>query len=419
MKVLIVSTRDIAGGAARAAFRLFKGLQRIGVDVHMLVLSKASDEPNITGPQSKKDIAFSKIYPSLNGVLLGMLYGNKERRVFSSAVTPHDISRRINEINPDIVNLHWVTDGFLKIEHLKKIRQPIVWSLHDMWPFTGGCHYDLGCGKYLQSCGACPALGSKKEHDMSRWLFNRKKKTFKEVNDLTIVGLSRWLGACAEKSSLLKDRRTEILPNGIDVNIFKPVDKITARKMLNLPLNKKMVLFGAMNPQANPVKGYKHLVAALHHVRNEHLNFLIFGTSYPQKHLGLKYEAHYLGKFADDLSLAVVYSAADVVVVPSVQENLSNVIMEALACGTPVVAFNIGGNGDMIAHQQNGYLAAPLEAKDLANGIDWVIEDADRWHQLSATARKQVVENYSLEKVAYQYKELFSELITKKSPVNA
>ncbi len=138
--------------------------------------------------------------------------------------------------------------------------------------------------------------------------------------------------------------------------------------MLNLPFDRKMVLFGAMNPQANPIKGYQYLADALQHVRHEQLDFLVFGTSHPQTHLKLRHEAHYLGKFADDLSLAVVYSAADVVVVPSVQENLSNVVMEALACGTPVAAFDIGGNGDMIIHQQNGYLATPFQAEDLARG---------------------------------------------------
>ena len=410
MKVLIVSTRDKVGGAARAAFRLFQGLERIGVDAHMLVLSKTSDEPAVQGPRSKKDVALAKLYPSLNGIVLNMLYGNKKRRTFSGSITTYDLSRKINEINPDIVNLHWVGDGFLRIEDLKKIHKPIVWSLHDMWPFTGGCHYDLECGKYRQSCGACPALGSHKERDMSRWVFNRKKKTFAALDHLTIVGLSQWLGSCAAESSLLKDKRIEILPNGIDTAIFKPVDKVTARKMLNLPLDKKLVLFGAMNPQASSIKGYHHLVDALQCVRHEQLNFVIFGTSHPQKHLELKHETHYLGKFADDLSLAVVYSAADVVVVPSIQENLSNVIMEALACSTPVTAFDIGGNSDMIVHQQNGYLAKPFQTEDLASGIDWVIEDDYRWKKLSDAARKHMEEHYTLEKVAQQYQTLFSSL---------
>ena len=418
MKVLIVSTRDKAGGAARAAFRLFQGLQRIGVDVHMLVLSKTSDEPAIQGPKTKKDMVLAKLYPSLNGIVLNMLYGNKKRRIFSGSITTYDISDKINEINPDIVNLHWVSDGFLRIEDLKKINKPIIWSMHDMWPFTGGCHSDLECGKYRQSCGACPALGSHKERDMSRWLFNRKKKTFAGLDHLTIIGQSRWLGNCAAESSLLRDKRIEVLPNGIDTDIFKPIGKITARKILNLPLDKKLVLFGAMNPQSNPLKGYHHLVNALQYVRQEHLNFLIFGTSHPKNHLELKHEAHYLGKFADELSLAVVYSAADVVVVPSVQENLSNVIMEALACGTPVAAFNVGGNSDMILHQQNGYLAEPFQAEDLANGIDWIIDNDDRWEKLSNAARKHVEENYALEKVAYQYQSLFSSLKSVCSELN-
>lgn len=419
MKVLIISTRDIVGGAARAAFRLYKGLQRIGVDASMLVLSKTSDEREVISPRTKKEIALSKIYPSINGMVLNFLYGKNQRRVFSTSITPYNIDEKIKEMNPDIVNFHWVADGFLKVETLKKIRQPIVWSLHDMWAFTGGCHYDLGCGKYMEHCGACPVLNSHKKKDISSWLYNRKKRTYEQLNNLTVVALSQWLGECAAKSSLLVNKRIEVLPNGIDIDVFKPIDKVTARKILNLPLDKKMVLFGAMNPQSNPVKGYQHLVSALNHIQNDQINFLIFGTSHPQQDLNLNYEAHYLGRFNDDLSLSIIYSAADVIVVPSVQENLSNVIMEALACGTPVVAFDIGGNSDMIEHQENGYLAEPFNTQDLAHGIEWVIAEAVRWQELSVRARASVVEKYSLNKVAYRYKELFFELTSEKRKVNA
>ena len=417
MKVLIISTYDISGGAARAAFRLLKGLQSIGVDAYMLVLSKESDEPKVIAPVSMKQKVLSKIYPSLNGIVLRLLYGNN-RGVFSTSITPHQLDSKINEISPDIVNLHWVTDGFLKVETLRKIQQPIVWSMHDMWAFTGGCHYDFGCEKYKKNCGACPALHSHKYNDMSAWLHKRKRKTYGKVKNLTIVALSRWLGKCAAESSLLSAKRIEVLPNGIDTEVFKPVDKITARKMLNIPLSKKFVLFGAMNPQVNPIKGYSYLVSALDHLENEEISFLIFGTSQPQEHMHLKYEAHYLGRFGDDLSLAVAYSAADVVVVPSLQENLSNVIMESLACGTPVVAFDIGGNADLIEHKKNGYLAKALDTVDLARGIEYVLADADQWHDMSADARQSVVEKYNLAKVANLYKHLFLEILSEENIVN-
>ncbi len=419
MKVLIVSTRDCVGGAAIAAFRLFKGLQQIGVDASMLVLSKTSDEPKVIAPSRTKEIALSKLYPGINNPVLDLMYGKSWRKTFSTAITPHDISKKIEEINPDIVNLHWVTDGFLRIESLKKIKQPIVWSLHDMWAFTGGCHYDLECGKYVAQCGACPALHSKKEKDMSAWVHKRKRKTYEKVDHLTIVGLSRWLADCAARSSLLSQKRIEVLPNGIDTDVFKPVAKITARKILNLPLQGKLVLFGAMNPHGNPVKGYTHLVAALNHIQKEELGFMIFGTSQPQPHMHLKHKAYYLGRFSDEVSLSIVYAAADVVVVPSVQENLSNVIMESLACGTPVVAFDIGGNSDLIEHRKNGYLARPFDTQDFARGIEWVIDEATAWQELSERARTSVIEKYSLHKVAYRYKELFLELISEKTKVNA
>jgi glycosyltransferase involved in cell wall biosynthesis len=278
----------------------------------------------------------------------------------------------IKEINPDIVHLHWINGGMIKIEDLAKIDKPIVWSLHDMWAFTGGCHYDEECGRYKEKCVKCKVLGSEKENDLSKKVFKRKEKNYKNL-DLTVVGLSKWLNECSKESTLLKDKKHVNLPNPIDTNIFKPFDKEKSRELWNLPKDKKLVLFGAMNPTGDPRKGFKELSEALKLLEIKDVEFVVFGSSAPKNPPKFKFKTHYVGRLNDDIGLVTLYSAVDVMIVPSLQENLSNAIMESLSCATPVVAFDIGGNSDMIEHKKTGYLVKPFEAQDLANGIEWVL----------------------------------------------
>lgn len=407
-RVLIISTRDKVGGAARAAYRLHQSLLSIGIDSYMLVLSKVSDEERIIAPKNTRDTVLAKLTPSLNNLFLEYVSGKKKRRVFSTTFSLYSVYDKIEKIAPDIVNLHWVGDGFLSMRELKKIKYPIVWTLHDMWAFTGGCHYAMECKNFQSQCGYCEALGSSKEKDISRKLFSYKQKAY-AVSDITIVALSHWLAECARKSTLLANKEVKVIPNPIDTNIYKPIEKSVARQMLNLPQESKLILFGAMNPQSNPIKGYEMLVKALHCLPKDEFQLMILGTSEPQKVFEENHQAHYLGRLVDDLSLVTAYAAADVVVVPSLYENLSNVVLESLACGTPVAAFDIGGNSDMITHRINGYLAHPYDTEDLAYGINWMTEEKERHHILRCSARESVMEKYQPKLVAEAYLSLFLE----------
>jgi glycosyltransferase involved in cell wall biosynthesis len=409
MKILIISTYELLGGAARAANRLHKALLAEGVASQMLVFSKSSDDETIIKPQSK----VSKFRPTLDSLPVNF-YKDRTKRLFSPAWVPiSGIADKINALNPDIVHLHWVCDGMLRIEDLSKIKAPIVWSLHDMWPFTGGCHYDDGCNKYRASCGECPELGSYQENDLSRRIYKRKLKSFNQTKSLTIVGLSRWLADCAKASSLLASRPVVNLPNPIDTTRFAPVDKVTARTILNLPVNKKLVLYGAVSAASDQRKGYKELVAALQLIpTDQDLELVVFGSSRPQKAPDLGFPTHYLGQVYDDVTLQLIYSAADAMVVPSLQENLSNTIMESLACGTPVVGFAIGGNSDMINHLQNGFLAKPFESTSLAEGICWVL-DSDNPAVIAGNARKKVLNYFDSHLVAQQYVDLYKQILGK------
>ncbi|MEW6496178.1 MAG: glycosyltransferase, partial [Cyanobacteriota bacterium] len=267
--------------------------------------------------------------------------------------------------------------------------------------------------RYNNSCGACPQLGSQKNEDLSRWVWQRKAKAWKNLN-LTIVTPSHWLAKCASSSSLFQNLRIEVIPNGLDTQQYKPIPRQVARKILNLPQDKLLILFGAMYPNSDRRKGFHFLQQALQRLGatawQNQAELVIFGASRPKEPIGLGLNAHYLGKLSDDISLAVVYAAADVFVAPSLEDNLPNTVMEAIACGTPSVAFNIGGMPDMIEHQHNGYLAKPFESEDLARGIVWVLENKERYQKLCDRARQKAEQEFTLEIQALRYKTLYSEI---------
>lgn len=413
MKVVIVNTSDIIGGAARAAYRLHKSLLASEINSLMIVQAKSSDDFTVIGPDTKKQKFQYKLNPYIDSMPV-RLYKNRSKALFSPAwLSLSNVIQKINALQPDIVHLHWIASGFIQIEEIAKIKAPIVWSLHDMWPLTGGCHYDENCGSYTNSCGSCPVLGSKSKNDLSSRVLKRKLKSISQVENLHIVGMSRWLAECARKSRLFSSRAVYQLPNPIDTTVFSPFDKKSARDLLNLPQDKKLILFGAMGATSDPRKGFNELSRALMHVDQYNSELIIFGSSKPLMGPLFKQKTHYLGQMYDDVTLRLIYSAADVMIVPSLQENLSNTIMESLSCGTPVVAFDIGGNADMIKHMENGYLAKPFNVQDLAKGIDWVLQ-----HELprviSSNARNKVCQFFDSKFVALKYIEFYQEIINEK-----
>ncbi|MCX6043982.1 MAG: glycosyltransferase family 4 protein [Chloroflexi bacterium] len=413
MKILHLSTHDIRGGAARAAYRLHQGLQAIGEDSSMLVQRKHGDDPTVSLDKRPLGRVASLLTPHVDKLPLAF-YPKRQPMPWGLNWTPSPTATWANHAQPDIVQLHWIADGFVPLHAFAKIKAPLVWTLHDSWAFTGGCHLPYECFRYRQSCGACPQLKSTQEHDLSRWLWQAKDKALRDRR-VTIVTPSRWLATCAQSSSLMRDCRVEVIPNGLDLTRFKPVDKKFARAALGLPSDKKLILFGALNSTSDRNKGFHLLAPALQSIAASALGneteLVIFGAPRPAQPPALGLPAHYPGRLQDEVSVALLYAAADLFVAPSIQENLSNMVMEALACGTPCVAFQIGGMPDMIDHQQNGYLARPFESDDLAAGISWVLGDEMRWQQLTVAARRKVEENFELQHVARRYTSLYEELM--------
>jgi glycosyltransferase involved in cell wall biosynthesis len=412
IKPLIINTRDIDGGAARAAYRLHQGLQKLNIDSTMLVANKTSDNIKVMGANSKLEKGWAKIAPTLDTLPL-RAYAQRKKLTFSVQWLPDKIAAKVAKLNPDIINLHWINAGYLQLETIAKFKKPIIWTLHDMWAFTGGCHYSGDCDRYTHSCGACPALGSHTEGDISRWIWQRKSKAWNNIN-LTLVTPSRWLADCANKSSLFQDLRVEVIPNGLDTQVYKPIDKKTARNLLNLPLDKQLVLFGAMSYTSDRRKGFHLLEPAVRRLSQDknydNIELVIFGKSNLANIPDLGLPIHYLGRLHDDISLALAYSAADVMTVPSLQEAFGQTASESLACGTPVVTFEATGLKDIVEHQENGYLAKPFNIDDLANGISWVLEDKERLMRLENNARKKVECEFTLEIQASHYLSLYNEV---------
>ena len=412
MKILHLSTFDSRRGAARAAYRIHQGLQKVGVDSRMLVQSKHGSDRTVVVPATRLEKGISSVRPYL-GSLLTRLYRNRQESLYSPAFLPDRLNSRVASLDPDVVHLHWVTAGFLRIETLKRLQRPLIWTLHDMWAFTGGCHVDSGCGRYKASCGMCPILASSKEYDLSRWVWQRKHRAWQRL-DLTVVTPSRWLAGCARASSLFKGVRVEVIPHGLDLARFKPSDQRIARDLLSLPQDKKLILWGSEAKVSVKVKGFHLLKPSLRELAKagwgSRTELVVFGASEPIDPPDFSVEAHYLGRLQDDVALALLYAAGDVLVVPSPQENFPQVASEAMACGLPVVAFGATGLPDIVEHQQNGYLAEPFAPESLARGIAWVLEDRGRWQSLSCRARQKAESEFALPIMAQRYADLYEEV---------
>ncbi len=409
MKVLIVSASDINGGAARAAYRLHKSLIVKDVDSQMLVQSKDTNSSHVLVSETKINRYLSRLRPLIDS-LPTRIYKNRLPTLFSPSLLPFsDVVKRVNTIKPDVVHLHWITGGMMRVEDIAKIKVPIIWSLHDMWGFTGGCHYSDGCSRYEISCGKCKVLGSEIENDLSANLHRRKSKIYSKLTNLTVVGLSRWMESEANKSSLFKDTPVVNLPNPIDTEVFSPYDKYVARDLFNLPQDKKLVLFGAIGATSDPRKGFKQLSEALEYIDAEIIELVIFGSDSSEMET-FNHKVHYLGRLHDDIALRLLYCTADVMVVPSLQEAFGQTASEAMSCGVPVVAFRATGLLDIVDHMNNGYLAEPYSAEDLAKGINFIL-NAFNYEELSRSARGKVLRDFDSNVVAGRYISLYKQVI--------
>lgn len=409
MKVLHLSRSDGGGGAAMGAYRLHRGLQGAGVESEMLVLRKVTEDASVhrlsdrlkRWGRAQRRLAERRHQQRLNAAPRLEGSGHWSLNLFD-----FPIASAINAFAADIVQLHWVGDNLLPIGQLAQIRAPLVWTLRDMWAFTGGCHYSGECLHYRVSCGACPQLRDRSANDISAGVHAGKLRAWSKL-PLTIVTISEWLAGCARRSSIMGGRRIEVIGNPIDPRVFKPLDRAAARAAFNLPQDKKLILFGAIGGTSDPRKGFKYLAEALNMGFNAAGAELVLFGSARQEAIDVGLPAHQVGRLHDEVSLSALYSACDVYVLPTTQEALGKTVMEALACGAPCIAFEGTGPDDMVAHRLDGYLARMKDSADLAAGIKWALARA--WSRQGLRAR--VLARYGVERVSEQYTRLYESLI--------
>ena len=420
LKVLSVNFSDSYGGASRAAYRIHCAVRTTGGNSRMLVKNKALNDSSVIGIDTfKKNDIISRVHNLLNNKIENKLqkarwiqYPNREND-FMSDLRSESINGAFLNLEFDVLHLHWINLRFIDLEKLGKVNKPIIWTLHDSWAFTGVCHYFNECDKYLQTCGNCPLLHSDIENDLSRKIWKKKNQVFSKLN-LHIVTPSQWLADAAKKSTLLSRFPVTVIPNCLDTDVYCPIDKVESDLNSDDVHKRKKILFGAINATTDKRKGFHKLLEAIIYIEKtkyaDTVEFYVFGSNKPICELQTSIPVHYLGHLILDNEMVTAYNNADVMVVPSIWEVFGQTASEAMSCGIPTVAFNTSGLKEIIDHKVNGYLAETFNAEDLAKGIIWCLENNFE-NVLSIAAREKVVDNFGMEKVAKNYRELYEEVI--------
>ena len=418
MKIVHVNTFDIHGGAARSAYRLHQGLRAIGEDSTMFVRLAYGDDPSVVEMRSSRDI-LDRLRRRIRRERIERDF-QTYRSTRPPGLEPFHDSRSIAWFDflrdlpkCDILNLHWVANSFLDYESFfTKIpaATQVVWTLHDMNAFTGGCHYDAGCGRFTDSCGRCPQLGSNDREDLSKRIWQRKEKALSQLDSsrLQFVTPSRWLGEELGRSSLAGRFPRSVIPYGLDLNDFAPRDRAACRDILGLPLDAKVLLFVA-DGLNNERKGFALLTAALAALpRDEAYAILSVGGSKPD--IAVDVPWIHVRTVNNDRHLSVLYSAADVFIIPSLEDNLPNTVLEAMACGTPVLGSAIGGIPDMVRPGVTGMLVPPKDVAALASAIVQLLRNPEQLREMGLNCRRIALEEYSLEMQAHRYSRLYAQL---------
>jgi glycosyltransferase involved in cell wall biosynthesis len=414
MRIAHFSTTDILGGAAQATYKLHLELIRQGVESTMLVKDIVSQKPiEVKILKRKNSLYENKIKPRIQKLAYQEYkkkYKVPKHITFSWNTLLPEYDLNIPEINEaDIIALYWVGE-FLSPEIIGQFKQPIVWRLSDIWPFSGGCHYPGDCKNFKTGCGNCHYFQNFNNHDFSYKLNKRKQEVWKEL-DITIAAPSNWIAKLAAESTIFENRKIEVIKTGVDHNKFKPIDKNLLRESFNISKDKIMILFGA-DSSVDERKGFKYLTQALKNfsIQNrKNIVLGIFGSKYDKNIEDLGYDIHYFG-YVNETFLPIIYNLTDIFIAPSIEENLPNTVLEAMSCGIPCVSFKIGGMPDIIKNEKNGCMAKAKDSDDLFNCIQYTLENKER---LGINARNIILNNFTQEKQANNYIKLYNSILNK------
>jgi glycosyltransferase involved in cell wall biosynthesis len=416
MRVLLINTSERVGGAAIAASRLMESLKNNGIKAKLLVRDKQTDQISVVSLNRSWMMVWKFIWER---IIIWKANHFKKNNLFAVDIanTGTDITSMPEFQQADIIHLHWINQGMLSLNNIEKILasgKPVVWTMHDMWPCTGICHHARECTHYQQGCHHCPYIykgGSKK--DLSTRIFRKKQNIYKGRH-ISFITCSQWLEGQAAKSALLTGHSIASIPNPINTNLFKPRDKKEAREACMLPQNTKLILFGSVKI-TDKRKGIDYLVEACNLLVKKYpelsaqLGVVVFGKRSEELEELLPLKVYPLDYVSNEHQMVDIYNAVDLYVTPSLEENLPNTIMEAMACGTPCVGFNVGGIPEMIDHLHNGYVAEYKSAEDLANGIHWVLTDTE-YKELSEEATRKAVSSYSENHIAKRYINVYNKI---------
>lgn len=418
MRVLIVNTSERTGGAAVAANRLMEALNNNGVKAKMLVRDKVTDDLTVAdvggGMLPKWHFLWER------WCIFCRLHFSREHLFdIDIANSGSDITGLREFKEADVIHLHWINQGMLSLNGIRKILdsgKPVVWTMHDFWPATAICHYPHECKSYTQQgCAHCQYLpGHGSGHDLAHRIWKRKMRIWTSRN-IIFVTCSKWLAAAVKGSGLMRGKQVTSIPNTIDTHVFRPGNKTEARMRLSLPLDKKLILFVSQRT-TDKRKGMDYLMEACGKLvgarpeTKDDTAMVILGGKSDEFAEYLPLPVYPIGFVNDPDKIADVYNAADEFVLPSLEDNLPNTIMEAMACGVPCVGFNTGGIPEMIDHRKNGYVATYKDADDLAQGMAWVLSEAD-YDSLSRNAVRKVTTSYSQQSVALKYIEVYNQAI--------
>ena len=415
MIITHINYSDLKGGAARAAYRLHLSLLSIGLKSEMRVIEKISSDSSIKGgePVSSKTI-FRRLQRRIANWLFNKF--KTDNSVFHSSGWPSSgLGSELNSTKTDVIHLHWLGKNTISIEEIGRLERPTVWTLHDMWAFCGAEHYTQvnNESRFLEGYNLKNTPSKEQNYDLNRKVWLRKKKAWRKP--IHIVCPSNWMAQCAKTSFLFRDWPIYVIPNPINTNIWRPIPKNIARAALCLPSDAKIVLLGSDSGLNDERKGTRLAFDALEILssrKEEPDILLVIGQAEVSKELKrIKIISKFLGHLSDDISLILAYSASDVVLIPSRQDNLPNMAVEAFACGTPVVAFDVGGLKDIITHKKTGWLAQPFDTEDFAIGINWLLKDPLRLTSLFENCRKEAEERFDSKVVANQYLDIYNSVI--------
>jgi glycosyltransferase involved in cell wall biosynthesis len=433
LRSLSVSFCDTSGGAARAAYRIHRCLVEHGKDFRLQselrAISHQSDDPTVIGgPPLEQTAIWRRLQPLLaRQARRGFRTGNPSWHSIAWPATGlgRELTQHHRQGKADLVHLHWLGDSTLSIEEIGRQPMPLVWTLHDQWAFCGSEHYtsppqhgESASSDERFALGYSPASRPSHESgpDLNRHTWLRKRSAWHRP--IHIVCPSTWMADCARRSALMADWPISVIPNPIDLQAWSPFDQCQARTLLHLPQDRSLVLFGAIGGLNDFRKGSDLLLKALRLMRSQvsgtdldRLELVVFGQSRPLNPPTVGFPIHYIGRLHDDLSLCLLYAAADVFVIPSRQDNLPNTGLEAHACATPVVAFRTGGLSDIVDDRRTGALAEPFDPASLAAAIRWVLEDPQRRYHLGAEARRRAECLWDSARVAGLYADVYSKAL--------